>query len=57
MFGYVNMQGFSVRVGRAAAHVGNHAQLVMGYLFSYTCVIFVQIYVQSIYDMLRYPKL
>ena len=65
MFGYVNVQGLSVRAGRAAAHVGNYAQLisrglhplVMGYLFSYTCVIFVQIYVQTIYDMLRYPKL
>ena len=28
MFGYVNVQGLCVRVGRAAAHVGNHAQLI-----------------------------
>ena len=26
-------------------------------MLSYTCVLFVQIYVQTIYDMLRYPKL
>ena len=28
MFGYVNVQGLSVCVGRASAHVGNHAQLI-----------------------------
>ena len=32
MFGYVNVQGLSVRVGRAAAHVGNHAQLISRWL-------------------------
>ena len=61
MFGYVNVQGLSVRVGRAAAHVSKFPRgpmhLVMGYLFSYTYVIFFQIYVQTVSDMLRYLRL
>ena len=54
-----------VRVDRAAAHVGNHVQLIsrglhpLGYglfVLLHLCNI-VQIYVQTIYDMLRYQKL
>ena len=65
MFGYINVQCLSVRVDRASAHVGNHVQLIsrglhpLGYglfVLLHLCI-FVQINVQTIYDMLRYPRL
>ena len=65
MFGYVNMQVLYVRVGRVAAHVGNRTQLISRWLHALGYGLFgllhlcniCQIYVQTIYVMLRFPKL
>ena len=48
MFGYVNVQGLYVRVGRVAAHVGNLVQLILRWLHALGYVLFVLLHLCNI---------